>query len=109
MYTYVAITSFLCGMFVSLFSTFLNVEFVKKIDEEYLARAAGIMTSLSVASVPIASIVVGALAAVIEIECLFIVSGMLAIAVCPFFLRSKVLEEREDYVKTREANEEWVA
>lgn len=105
-YAYVALASFLCGVIISLFSTFINVEFVKKIDKAYLARAAGIMSSLSVASIPVASAIVGVLVIFVKIEWLFIVVGILAIVVCPFFLRSKVLEENPENVEVQEAQEQ---
>ena len=95
MYTYVSIASFIFGAFVSLFSTFLNVEFMKKIDEAYLARSASIMTSLSVASMPVASAVVSVLVTFVKTEWFFIVTGVLVMVICPFFLRSDVLAEQQ--------------
>lgn len=106
MYGFVAVASFLCGVMVSIFMTFLNVEFVRKIDEEYLARAAGIMSALSVASVPVASVVVSAIATVVATEWLFVVAGALAIVVCPFFLRSEVLVEKQEAVEVQEVQSE---
>lgn len=105
MYGYVAVSSFVCGVVVAVFMTFLNVEFVKRTDEAYLARAAGIMSSLSVASVPVASFAISSLAAVIKTEWLFVVAGVLAIVVCPLFLRSKVLEEKKENEKKQEAEQ----
>ena len=102
MYGFVAVSSFLCGVMVSIFMTFLNIEFVRKIDEEYLARAAGIMSALSVASVPVASVLVSAIATVVATEWLFVVAGTLAIVVCPFFLRSEVLEEKQEVIEEQE-------
>lgn len=93
MYSYVALSSFLCGIVIAVFMTFLNVEFVKRTKEEYLARAAGIMGALSVASVPIASLLVSALAVVITTEYLFVFAGVLAIAICPFLVRNKAFKE----------------
>lgn len=101
-YAYVAGSSFLCGMVISLFSTYINVEFVKKIDEAYLARAAGIMSSLSMASIPLASVLVGLLTAVVKIEWLFSVTGILAIVLCPFFLKSKVIKEKKKTINIQE-------
>lgn len=106
MYGFVAVASFLCGVMVSVFMTFLNVEFVKKINGEYLARAAGIMSALSVASVPFASVVVSVMATVIATEWLFIAAGVMALLVCPFFLRSEVLEEKQETVEVQEVQDE---
>ena len=99
MYVYVSVTSFIFGALVSLFSTFLNVEFMKKIDEAYLARSASVMTSLSVASVPVASAIVSALVTFVKTEWFFVVTGALVMVICPFFLRSDVLDERQGEVE----------
>ena len=106
MYGFVAVASFLCGVVVSIFMSFLNIEFVKNTDEQYLARAAGIMSALSVASVPVASVVVSAVATVISTEWLFVVAGALAIIVCPFFLRSEVLAEKTSELEVQEVQGE---
>ena len=95
MYAYVSIASFIFGAFVSLFSTFLNVEFMKKIDEAYLARSASVMTSFSVASVPVASAIVSTLVTFVKTEWFFIAAGVLVMVSCPFFLRSDVLDEQQ--------------
>lgn len=95
MYIYVALSSFITGAVMSLFMTFLNVEFVKKLDEAYLARAAGIMESLSVVSIPVMSVFVSVAAAFLTTEWIFIAAGVLGLLLCPLFLKSKVLDEKE--------------
>lgn len=94
-YVYVAVSSFICGIVLSLFSTYINIEFVKKIDGAYLARASGIMSALSMASIPLTSAFVGLLTAVVKIEWLFCVTGILVIVICFFFLKSNVLKEEK--------------
>lgn len=100
MYIYVTVSSFLCGVATSIFNTFLNVEFVKLIDEDYLARAASIMTSLSVICVPVVSFLVSGITAMVTTEWLFVIAGVMAMIACPFFLRSKVMRK----AKTSEYN-----
>ena len=107
MYAYVSVASFAFGVFVSLFSTFLNVEFIKKIDEAYLARSASIMSSLSVASVPVASAIVSALVTFVKTEWFFIAAGVLVMVICPFFLRSEVLVEKQEGVEVQEVHSEY--
>lgn len=102
MYGYVAVASFLCGIVVSIFSSFLNIEFIKNVKEEYLARAASIMTSLSGICVPVASFAVSAVATAVPIDWLFVVSGVLAMLACPLFLSSKVMAKEK---KTEEGQE----
>ena len=106
MYAYVSVASFVFGVFVSLFSTFLNVEFIKKIDEAYLARSASIMSSLSVASVPVASAIVSALVTFVKTEWFFIAAGVLVMVICPFFLRSEVLDEQQEEMESQETGTE---
>lgn len=96
MYAYVTVSSFIAGAVASLFMTLLSVEFVRKLDESYLARAAGIMESLSVAAVPVTAMLVSALAAFVSTEWLFIVAGAVGLLVCPLFIKSKVLDEAEE-------------
>lgn len=96
MYGYVAVASFLCGIVVSIFSSFLNIEFVKNVKEEYLARAASIMTSLSGICVPVASFAVSAIATAVQIEWLFMAAGVLAMLACPVFLSSKVMAKKKN-------------
>lgn len=93
-YAFVATASFLCGIVVSVFSSFLNIEFVKNVKEEYLARAASIMTSLSGICVPVASFVVSAIATSVRLDWLFVGAGTLAVLACPLFLSSKVMEKK---------------
>ena len=108
MYGYVAVASFLCGIMVSVFSSFLNIEFVKNVQEEYLARAASIMTSLSGICVPVASFAVSAIATAIRIDLLFVAAGVLAILACPLFLHSKVMK-KEAETKTEKSVESLAA
>lgn len=106
MYGYVAVASFLCGIMVSIFSSFLNVEFLKKVDETYLARAASIMTSLSSIAVPVASFVISAVATSVRIDWLFVAAGLLAILACPLFLSSKVMRNEKCKVQETECMQE---
>lgn len=108
MYGYVAVASCLCGIMVSIFSSFLNVEFLKKVDETYLARAASIMTSLSSIAVPVASFVISAAAASVRIDWLFVAAGVLAILACPLFLSSKVMRNEKRKVQETECMQEVV-
>lgn len=102
MYVYVALSSFISGAVASLFMTFVSVEFMRKLDEAYLARASGIMESLSVAAIPVVSLLVSAAASFVKTEWLFIASGTLGLLICPLFLRSKVLDETEETEETEE-------
>lgn len=61
MYLYVAVTTMLLSCFATWLMTFMNVEFIKKVDEEYLARASGILTAANVASMPVMSFFISAI------------------------------------------------
>ena len=68
----------------------LNVFVVKKIESDYLARISGITTAASVASMPVASLLVSIFVAHVDTSTIFIASGVLALIVsgCMFFSKT---------------------
>ena len=51
------------------------------------------MTSISVASIPVTSALVGVLVLFVKTEWFLIVSGVLVILACPLFVRSEVVNQ----------------
>lgn len=64
---------------------------VKRISQDFLARIAGIVTAISVASMPIASFLVSVIVAYANTSAIFIASGVLALLVTICMLFSKTL------------------
>ncbi len=91
MYVFVGITSFILGLFIALLSAFLNVQFMEMIEEQYLARAASIMNAMGSAVTPVMSLVVTGLAAVLPISVIFVIMGLLDLAVCLYIALTRTV------------------
>lgn len=74
-----AAASILVGFGIGLISTALNVQFVKVVEQDYLARAGSVFNAAACAATPAASAAVGALAAICPVRQIFVVSGMLCV------------------------------
>lgn len=92
MYVFIAVMSVLFGFCIAIANTFMQIEFMKRIDGAYLARAASIMTSLGAVATPLVGFIISAIAVFVKTEWIFIVAGALDIVICLFMLRSKVLD-----------------
>lgn len=93
MYVWVAALSGLFGYFISLCISLVNVEFVKRTEESYLARVGGIVSALSVAAMPVMSFLVSAVVAYVSTATLFLAMGALALVGSLFIARSRAMEE----------------
>ena len=91
MYLFVAFISLMLGIFISLLSAFLQVEFIELVEEQYLARAASIMNAIGQAVTPIMSLVVSALAAFLPIGAIFVLAGIFDLVVCLYIIVSRTL------------------
>ena len=94
-YLIAAVMSALFGCFITLLMSYVQVEFVKQTDEQFLARAAAIMTSFSAAATPVTSFLVSALAVQISTEYIFLAAGLLDVVGCGCMMFSKLLAEEE--------------
>lgn len=92
-YGFVTVMSVLFGLFITLMMAFMQVEFIKSVEEEYLARASAILSSFGSAATPIASFLLGAVMVFVSTEIVFAAIGIVDIAICLLLLRSKVLGE----------------
>jgi MFS family permease len=81
-YSVVCVVSFILGFAVALFSTFCNVEFVKNIQGEYIARVSSIFGACAVAAIPVVSFLVSILAGFTPTVVLFLIAGMIDIVIC---------------------------
>lgn len=76
-YALVLITSLIVGVAVAMLSTFCSVEFIRKIQGEYIARVSAIFSALTVAAIPVASFLIGILAGFIPTIALFLLAGII--------------------------------
>ena len=93
---------------MAITNNMVNVLFMKKVKKEYIARAAAIATSACVAAFPITSFIVSAVVAVISVQAIFIVSGVLTLLVTAimsknaYLLRDEEPEATEETIRTDE-------
>ncbi len=106
-YILISISSFIVGTAVALLSTFCNVEFVKNIQVEYIARVSSIFSASCVAAIPVVSFLVSVLAGFTPTVVLFLIAGIIDIIVSTMLIRKKRfaamdLEETEDILSGEE-------
>lgn len=81
-YCIVSIISFLVGIAVALLTSFFNVEFMKNIQVEYIARVSAIFGACAVAAIPVTAFFVSILAGFTPTVVLFLLAGVLDIIIC---------------------------
>lgn len=92
MYVMVAFFTAILGFCIAIACAFLNVEFVRRVDEKYMARVNAVSMSVSMASLPIVSFAIGGLVSYVSTALIFIFAGVLDIVICLFILRSKIMD-----------------
>ena len=100
---YIVFTSAFLGIIASVLMAYLNIEFTKRTDEQYMARTASILTAFSSAATPIISFVVGAIVALVPIVWMFIIAGILGIIYGISALFVTVLDEEKVVNTMKEA------
>ncbi len=78
-YTLTIVAAAILGISASIISAVLNVQFMKAVSQDYLARVASIFNASACAATPIASMVVSALAAQFTVTQIFFTSGILCV------------------------------
>lgn len=88
--------TFVCGVGASLVNETINVQFMKNVEEEYLARAASIMGSVGAAATPVMSFVVSAVLVKLSVSSIFIIFGIgcTAVFALTYLLRVQLTEEK---------------
>ena len=98
-YILVAFASFLLGTAVAIANTFAGVEFMKAIEESYIARVTSIMNAAVVAAMPIVSFLIGALTGIVSTGEIFLILGILDIIICMILFGKKRITALEDEKK----------
>lgn len=92
LYIFVTVSSLLFGYFISLLMSYLNVQIVRKVEEHYLARVSAIVSSVGSATMPIVSFIIGLVTVFISTESIFLITGVIGIAICCFVLFTKIFD-----------------
>jgi MFS family permease len=83
LYVICTISSAAVGAILALLMAVLQVQFMKRVEADYLARASSIVGAGSVGSIPVVSFLVGILSKMISVTAIFYVVGLLGLL---FFL-----------------------
>lgn len=85
--------TFIFGVSASIFLMLINLTFMRKTQQEYLGRAAGILNSLCMAATPVGSCVIAGLCIFLSVSQLFLFFGILMVII--FFVQrfNSVLKE----------------
>lgn len=81
-YILVAVSSLLFGTAIAIANTFAGVEFMKAIEESYIARVTSIMNASVVAAMPIVAFIISALTGFVSTGQIIISFGILGIIIC---------------------------
>ena len=71
--------SFLIGISASILTAVLSVQFMKSVQQEYLARVGAIFNASATAAMPVTSFLISGLASKFSVVQIFIVSGMILV------------------------------
>lgn len=92
LYVCVAFVTFLFAICIALLSSFANAEFMKSVEQNYMARVASLFSAGCVASMPIVSFIVSLLANFLETSIIFIISGVCGILFGIFYCSKKRIQ-----------------
>lgn len=82
MYIIISLIALEAGIAISLLSSFFNIEFVKSIEEQYMARTASIFGAACVAAMPVVSFLVSVVAGFVSTGVIFMIAGAVDVIIC---------------------------
>lgn len=94
-YSYAVVTTAILGYSATLLSTFMSVEFIKGIDEEYLARASALSEAADNASMPLVSFLITGIISFTDVETILVFAAIVEAVMCIFLIQSKELDEEK--------------
>lgn len=100
-YIIIALVSFLLGCAIAIANTFAGVEFMKAIEESYIARVSSIMNASNVAAMPLVSFLLSGITGFASTGGIFLTLGLLDILVCIVLLNGRRLAIMEVEQKVR--------
>lgn len=108
-YASTALAAFLVGIAAAIINATASVQFMKCVEEEYMARAGALFSACACASNPIVSAMIGAVAKIVSIQNLFIGFGLGCVAVFVIILLSKVQYEEKELTNAEEETKLTIA
>jgi len=108
-YLIIVLSSLAVGGAISITVNFSNVEFMKNVEDAYIARVSSLLSACCVASIPIVSFLVSALAGWVPTVVLFIIAGVLDLLIfIPLCNKKRVqalMEQREVTIDEKECRD----
>lgn len=104
-YITVTVSSMLFGVAVALANSFVNVEFMKNIREDYIARVFSILGALCVAAMPAVSFIISIFAKKVSTEVLFLAAGLFDILVCILLCRKHRFTDKDNNIEEEKLND----
>ncbi|WP_075720483.1 MFS transporter [Roseburia sp. 499] len=83
------------GISASILMAVLNVQFMKQVDQEYMARAGSVFNAIGTAAIPVISVLITPLVAVLNVKTVLVVCGVLSMVlfICMGIGKVKFAEE----------------
>lgn len=91
-YVIISLIIFVAGFAISLFSSYVSVEFVKNVEERFLARTSALFGAVCVAAMPLVSFFISLIAGFVSTEFIFLAAGILDIVICIYLCNKKRFE-----------------
>ncbi|MFV0343812.1 MAG: MFS transporter [Anaerocolumna sp.] len=111
-YSIIAISALLQGVGVATLTTFFNVEFMKNVKEDYIARVSAIFSACAVSAIPITSFVISFLAKFTPTVVIFLIAAIADISISILLCSKKRLNSIEHNAKenhTKMTNSEKIS
>ncbi len=108
-YIIVAIVSFILGVAIASVNTYAGIEFMKTIEESYIARVSAIMNSCCVAAMPIVAFIISGVTKFASTGTIFLAVGMLDFLVCLALFGKKRFTAMVKEQNVRSENEGQIA
>ena len=83
------------GIATSILMAVLNVQFMKQVDQDYMARAGSVFNAIGTAAIPVISVLITPLVAVLNVKTVLVVCGVLSMVlfICMGIGKVKFAEE----------------
>lgn len=102
MYAITVIAAIGIGFFASILNTIINVQFLKCVQQDYLARTQSLLGAASAAAMPVTSILLGIMVNYIPVKNIMIISGVLSAVLFTGFriinIKFEVKNEQKDNI-----------
>jgi MFS family permease len=98
----VAVVSFVFGLAIALVNTYASIEFMKIIEDDYIARVSAIMNAGCVAALPVVSFIISGITKLASTGIIFLVVGLMDFLVCMVLFGKKKFTAMNEQIERSE-------